>query len=186
MKMIAIFAAVIAVLIGVVVVRARHIGTKAPSSGMPAPDFTLNSQDGKSLSLRELRGKWVILYFYPKDFTGGCTVEARNFQRDLAQFELKNAVILGVSGQDEHSHQNFCAKEGLHFKLLADTNYQVSSAYDSLLNLGVGKLSARHTFLIDPDGVVRKNYLNVNAGQHSTEVLNDLAQLQPPSAPAKN
>jgi len=186
MKMIAIFAVVIVALVATMVVRARHIGAKAPSSGTPAPDFTLNSQDEKPLSLRDLRGKWVVLYFYPKDFTSGCTVEARNFQRDLAQFELKNAVILGVSGQDEHSHQNFCAKEGLHFKLLADTNYQVSSAYDSLLNLGVGKLSARYTFLIDPDGVVRKNYLNVNAGQHSAEVLNDLAQLQLPSAPAKN
>jgi len=186
MKMLTIFAAIIAVLVAAMVVRARHIGAKAPSSGMPAPDFTLNSQDGKSLSLRDLRGKWVVLYFYPKDFTSGCTVEARNFQRDLSQFELTNAVILGVSGQDENSHQKFCAKEGLHFKLLADTNYQVSSAYDSLLNLGIGKLSARHTFLIDPDGVVRKNYLNVNAGQHSAEVLNDLAQLQPPSAPAKN
>jgi len=185
MKIIAIFAVIIAVFVAIAVVRARHIGAKAPSSGMPAPDFTLNSQDGKPLSLRDLRGKWVVLYFYPKDFTSGCTAEARNFQRDLAQFELKNAVILGVSGQDEYSHQSFCAKEGLHFKLLADTNYQVSSAYDSLLNLGVGKLSARHTFLIDPDGVVRKTYLNVNAGRHSTEVLNDLAQLQPPSAPAR-
>jgi len=186
MKMIAIFAAVVAVLVAAMVVRARHIGAKAPSSGMPAPEFTLNSQGGKPLSLRELRGKWVVLYFYPKDFTTGCTVEAHNFQRDLAQFEQKNAVILGVSGQDENSHQKFCAKEGLHFKLLADTNYQVSSAYDSLLNLGVGKLSARHTFLIDPDGVVRKNYLNVNAAKHSAEVLNDLAQLQPLANPAKN
>jgi peroxiredoxin Q/BCP len=183
--MFAIFAALIAVLVAAFVVRARHIGAKAPSSGTPAPDFTLNSQDGKSLSLRDLRGKWVVLYFYPKDFTSGCTVEARNFQRDLAQFELKNAVILGVSGQDENSHQNFCAKEGLHFKLLADKNYQVSSAYDSLLNLGIGKLSARHTFLIDPDGVVRKNYLNVNAGKHSVEVLNDLEHLQPPANPVK-
>jgi thioredoxin-dependent peroxiredoxin len=186
MKMIAIFAAVIAALVAAMVVRARHTGAKAPSSGMPAPDFTLNSQDGKPLSLRDFRGKWVVLYFYPKDFTSGCTMEAHNFQRDLAQFELKNAVILGVSGQDEQSHQNFCAKEGLHFKLLADTSYQVSSAYDSLLNLGVAKLSARHTFIIDPDGVVRKSYLNVNAGMHSAEVLNDLAQLQPPANPVKN
>ena len=186
MKMFAIFAVILAVLVAAMVVRARHIGAKAPSSGMPAPDFTLNSQDGKPLNLRDLRGKWVVLYFYPKDFTSGCTVEAHNFQRDLSQFEQKNAVILGISGQDENSHQRFCAKEGLHFKLLADTNYQVSSAYDSLLNLGVGKLSARHTFLIDPDGVVRKNYLNVNAGKHSTEVLNDLAQLQPLANPVNN
>src|SRR6202158_6450283 len=120
MKMIAIFVAVIVLLVGVLVVRAMRTGGKAPSSGTPAPDFTLNSQDGKPLNLHDLRGKWVVLYFYPKDFTSGCTVEARNFQRDLAQFELKNAVILGVSGQDERSKQNFCATEGLHFKLVAE------------------------------------------------------------------
>jgi peroxiredoxin Q/BCP len=82
--------------------------------------------------------------------------------------------------QDEATHQKFCAKEGLSFKLLADTKYEVSSSYDSLVNLGVAKLSARHTFLIDPDGVVRKTYLNVNAEKHSTEVLADLSQLQQP------
>jgi peroxiredoxin Q/BCP len=184
--MIAVFAAIVAVLVVVIVARARHIGAKAPSSGMPAPEFTLNSQDGKPISLRDFRGKWVVLYFYPKDFTSGCTLEARNFQHDLAQFELKNAVILGASGQDVNSHHKFCAKEGLHFKLLADANYQVSSAYDSLMNLGVAKLSARHTFLIDPDGVVRKAYLNVNAEKHSAEVLNDLAQLQLTSARSRN
>src|SRR5229473_995080 len=178
MKMFAIFAALIAVLVAAIVVRARHIGAKAPSSRMPAPDFTLNSQDGKSLSMRDLRGKWVVLYFYPKDFTSGCTIEARNFQRDLARYEQKNAVILGVSVQDETSHQKFCAKEGLSFKLLADTNDEVSPSYDSLVNLGVAKLSARHTFLIDPGGIVRKTYLNVNAAKHSAEVLADLTGIQ--------
>ena len=155
-------------------------GEKAPSSGSLAPDFTLNSQDGKPLRLRDLRGKWVVLYFYPKDFTSGCTKEAHNFQRDFPQYERKNAIILGVSVQDEATHQDFCAKEGLSFKLLADTGYAVSSSYDSLVNLGVAKLSARHTFLIDPAGVVRKTYLNVNAEKHSAEVLADLSQLQQP------
>src|SRR2546427_7483460 len=178
MKMLSIFAAIIAVLVPAMLVRARHIGAKAPSSGMPAPDFTLNSQEGKPLSLRDLRGKWVVLYFYPKDFTSGCTIEARNFQRDLARYEQKNAVILGVSVQDETSHQKFCAKEGLSFKLLADTNDEVSSSYDSLVNLGVAKLSARHTFLIDPGGIVQTTYLNVNAAKHSAEVLADLTGLQ--------
>jgi thioredoxin-dependent peroxiredoxin len=178
MKMIWIFVGVILLLVGFAVVRAMGTGKKAPSSGTPAPDFTLNSQDGKPLSLRELRGKWVVLYFYPKDFTSGCTKEAHNFQRDLRQFEQKNAIILGVSVQDEATHQKFCAKEGLSFKLLADTKYAVSSSYDSLVNLGVAKLSARHTFLIDPNGVVRKTYLNVNAEKHSAEVLSDLASLQ--------
>ncbi len=176
--MIGIYIIVIVLLVGVVVVRAMRTGGKALSSGTPAPDFTLNSQDGKPLSLRDLRGKWVVLYFYPKDFTSGCTKEAHNFQRDLRQYEEKNAIILGVSVQDELTHQKFCAKEGLSFKLLADTKYQVSSSYDSLVNLGVAKLSARHTFLIDPAGVVRKTYLNVNAEKHSAEVLADLTQLQ--------
>ena len=180
MKIIGILVAVIVLLVGVVVVRAMRTGEKAPSSGTPAPDFTLNSQDGKPLSLHDLRGKWVVLYFYPKDFTSGCTKEAHNFQRDLPQYEQKNAIILGVSVQDQATHQKFCAKEGLGFKVLADTNYQASSAYDSLVNLGVAKLSARHTFLIDPSGVVRKSYLNVNAENHSTEVLADLSQLQQP------
>jgi peroxiredoxin Q/BCP len=178
MKMLAIILAVIVVFTILMVVRASHTGEKAPSSGTPAPDFTLNSQDGKPLRLQDLRGKWVVLYFYPKDFTSGCTKEAHNFQRDLAQYEQKNAVILGLSVQDEATHQKFCAKEGLSFKLLADTRYEVSSSYDSLVNLGVARLSARHTFLIDPAGIVRKTYLNVNVERHSAEVLADLAQLQ--------
>src|SRR5438876_1963582 len=178
MKMIGIFVAVFVLLIGIAVVRGIRTGGKAPSSGATAPNFKLNSQDGKPLSLHDLRGKWVVLYFYPKDFTSGCTKEAHNFQRDLNQYEQKNAIILGVSVQDEATHQKFCAKEGLSFKLLADTKYEVSSSYDSLVNLGVAKLSARHTFLIDPSGVVRKTYLNVNAEKHSAEVLADLTQLQ--------
>src|SRR5260370_6436558 len=182
MKMIGISVVVIVLLVAILAVRAMRTGDKAPPSGTSAPDFTLNSQDGKPLSLHDFRGKWVVLYFYPKDFTSGCTKEAHNFQRDLAQYEQKNAVILGVSVQDEASHQKFCAKEGLSFQLLADTKHQVSASYDSLVNLGVAKLSARHTFLIDPNGVVRKAYLNVNPAKHSAEVLADLAELQLASA----
>src|SRR6202140_1821274 len=136
MKMIWIFVPAFLLFVGFTVVRAMATGKNAPSSGTPAPDFTLNSQDGKPLSLRDLRGKWVVLYFYPKDFTSGCTKEAHNFQRDLPQYEQKNAIVLGVSVQDETTHQKFCAKEGLSFKLLADTKYEVSSSYDSLVNLG--------------------------------------------------
>jgi thioredoxin-dependent peroxiredoxin len=158
--------------------RAMRADSKAPAVGSAAPDFTLNSQESKPISLHDFKGKWVVLYFYPKDFTSGCTVEAHNFQRDLAQYEQKNAVILGVSVQDEDSHQKFCAKEGLNFKLLADTKQEVSTMYDSVMNLGVAKLSARHTFLIDPDGVVRKVYLDVKPQQHSEEVLAALTELQ--------
>jgi thioredoxin-dependent peroxiredoxin len=159
-------------------VRAMHAGDKAPAVGTSAPDFTLNSQEGKPVSLHDFKGKWVVLYFYPKDFTSGCTVEAHNFQRDQAQYEAKNAAIIGVSMQDEDSHQKFCTKEGLTFKLLADTKQEVSTTYDSIMNIGVAKLSARHTFLIDPQGKVEKVWLDVKPDKHSEEVLAALAELQ--------
>ena len=178
MKIIGILLALFILLAVVVAVRAMRSGEKAPPAGTPAPDFTLNSQDGKPVSLHDFKGKWVVLYFYPKDFTSGCTREAHNFQRDQAQYEQKNAIVLGVSGQDENSHQKFCAKEGLSFKLLADTKYAVSTSYDSLMDVGVARISARHTFLIDPAGIVRKAYLKVDAATHSAEVLANLAQLQ--------
>lgn len=181
MKMLTVFIAVIVavlLLVGLVAARASRNAAKAPVAGTPAPDFTLNAQDGKPVSLRGFRGQWVVLYFYPKDFTSGCTKEARNFQHDLALYEQKNAVILGVSGQDEVSHEKFCTAEGLHFKLLADAHCELSARYGSVVDLGVAKLSARHTFLIDPTGVIRKVYLNVNPSKHSAEVLADLAELQ--------
>jgi thioredoxin-dependent peroxiredoxin len=171
--------AFVALLVGGTVSRA---GGEAPAVGSPAPDFTLNSQEGKPVSLHDFKGKWVVLYFYPKDFTSGCTVEAHNFQRDLAQYEQKNAVIVGVSVQDEDSHQKFCTKEGLSFKLLADTKNEVSSQYDSVMNVAVTKLSARHTFLIDPQGKVQKVWLQVDPKKHSEEVLATLTELQSATA----
>src|ERR1051326_8179902 len=157
-------------------------GANAPTVGTLAPDFTLNSQENKPVSLRDFRGKWVVLYFYPKDFTSGCTVESHNFQRDLALYEQKNAVILGVSVQDEDSHQKFCTKEGLHFKLLADTKQEVSTQYDSVMTYNQAKYSARHTFLIDPQGKVQKVWLEVKPDKHSEEVLAALTELQGVSA----
>lgn len=181
MKMLTYITAVIVtilLLVGLVMARASRSAAKAPAAGTPAPDFTLNAQDGKPVSLRDFRGQWVVLYFYPKDFTSGCTKEARNFQHDLALYEQKNVVILGVSGQDEVSHEKFCTAEGLHFKLLADAHCQLSARYGSVVDLGVAKLSARHTFLIDPTGVIRKVYRKVDPSKHSAEVLADLAELQ--------
>ncbi|MEQ1352876.1 MAG: peroxiredoxin [Candidatus Acidiferrum sp.] len=166
---------ILAVAVGYRVARA---GDKAPAVGTAAPDFTLNSQENKAVSLHDFKGKWVVLYFYPKDFTSGCTVEAHNFQRDQAQYDAKNAVIIGVSMQDADSHQKFCTKEGLSFKLLADTDSHVSTTYDSVMNFGVTKLSARHTFLIDPHGVIQRVYTDVKPEKHSEEVLADLATLQ--------
>ena len=169
--------AVLAVAVGISSLRA---GDKAPAVGTAAPEFTLNSQEGKAVSLHDFKGKWVVLYFYPKDFTSGCTVEAHNFQRDLAQYEQKNAAIVGVSVQDEDSHQKFCTKEGLSFKLLADTKQEVSTQYDSVIP--VVRLSARHTFLIDPQGKVEKVWLDVKPDKHSEEVLVALTALQGASA----
>jgi thioredoxin-dependent peroxiredoxin len=169
--------AVILLAVSTLVARNLRAGDKAPAIGSEAPDFTLNSQDGKPVSLHDFHGKWVVLYFYPKDMTTGCTIEAHNFQRDLSKYEAKNAVILGVSVQDEKSHQEFCAKEGLNFKLLADTKDQVSEKYDSIMNLGVTKLSARHTFLIDPTGKVRKVWTDVDVKTHSDQVLAALDEL---------
>ena len=149
-----------------------------PEVGQPAPEFTLKNQEGKEVSLKDYRGKWVVLYFYPKDFTSGCTIEARNFQRDLASYEKINAVILGVSVDTSESHQGFCTKEGLSFKLLADTETTVSTAYGSVMEYQGKKLSARNTFIIDPKGKIGKVYTGVKPMVHSEEVLAALAELQ--------
>ena len=149
-----------------------------PAVGTTAPDFTLNSQEGKPVSLSQYRGKWVVLYFYPKDMTSGCTIEAHNFQRDQAKYDALKTVILGVSVQDSQSHEQFCTKEGLTFKLLADTDHKVSEEYGSLKNYAVMKLSARNTFIIDPQGKIVKEYIGVDPTKHSDEVLTELASLQ--------
>jgi len=149
-----------------------------PEVGTAAPDFTLPSEDGVPVSLKDYRGKWVVLYFYPKDFTGGCTIEARHFQRDRDQYTKKNAVILGVSVDSADSHKQFCAKEGLNFKLLADTEHKVSSEYGSVLNFGVTQIAARHTFIIDPEGKIVKVYTSVNPKKHSEELVAALDELQ--------
>ena len=151
---------------------------KPVSEGDKAPDFTLPSQDGAPISLEQYRGKWVVLYFYPKDFTQGCTVEAHNFQRDGAQYQAKNAVVLGVSLDTSDSHRQFCAKEGLNFKLLADESAKVVTQYGSLTDFQGKKYAARNTFIIDPSGVVRKIYRGVKPGGHSEEVLGALSDLQ--------
>ena len=149
-----------------------------PSVGSAAPEFTLNSQDGTPVSLKDYRGKWVVLYFYPKDFTSGCTIEAHNFQRDLAQYQQKNAVILGVSVDTADSHKQFCTKEGLNFKLLADTDHKVSTTYDSMMSYQGMQIAARHTFIINPEGKIVKAYTEVKPNEHSAEVLAALTDLQ--------
>jgi len=167
------------VIIAVVLLVPRLLSRSAtPSEGSVAPDFALTSQDGSSVRLKDYRGKWVILYFYPKDQTPGCTREAHNFQVDQPKYAERNAVVLGVSLDSVDSHKQFCAKEGLNFKLLADPDHKVTSQYGSLTNFGVVKFAARHTFIIDPQGRIAKAYTSVDPTRHSNEVLTALAQLQ--------
>src|SRR3954471_3104162 len=103
-----------------------------PQVGQQAPDFSLPSQEGPNVSIKQFRGKWVVLYFYPKDMTQGCTIEAHNFQQDLPKYDKANAAIVGVSVDSVDSHKEFCTKESLTFKLLADTDKKVVDQYGSL------------------------------------------------------
>ena len=160
------------------IVFGTKIGHALPQAGQMAPDFSLRSQDGKHVSLKDYRGYWVVLYFYPRDMTSGCTIQAHNFQRDSALYAAANAVVLGVSVDNVESHKEFCTKESLSFKLLADTSTSVSKAYGSLKHILTTALSERNTFLIDPQGKIAKVYPKVSVSKHSEEVLADLKRLQ--------
>ena len=174
-KYVFIFAFVVAAMLACNSVNAVN---EMPAVGAPAPTFTLVNNEGKQINLNDYKGKWVVLYFYPKDFTSGCTLEAKNFQRDLAKYDAANAVILGVSVDTAESHKEFCTKEGLNFKLLSDTDAKVSTEYGSIMEYNGAKLSARNTFIIDPQGKIAKVFEKVKVGGHSDEVLAALATLQ--------
>jgi thioredoxin-dependent peroxiredoxin len=168
-----------AVVVGAVLyVTVQAADQTMPAVGQAAPTFTLPSQDGSQISLASFRGKWVVLYFYPKDMTSGCTIEAHNFQRDQAQFDARNAVILGVSVDNVDSHKQFCTKDGLTFRLLADPNHTVVDAYGSLGSFMTMKIANRNTFLIDPQGNIVKIWTKVQVQHHSEEVLAAIDQLK--------
>jgi thioredoxin-dependent peroxiredoxin len=171
-----VFAAAVALTVSVVAVRAAD--EAMPSAGQMAPTFTLPSQDGNQVSLDSFRGKWVVLYFYPKDMTQGCTIEAHNFQRDQAKYDALNAAIVGVSVDTPDSHKQFCTKEGLTFKLLADPEHKVVDEYGSLGHFGTMTIAMRNTFLIDPKGKIVKVWTKVNPQVHSEEVLAAIAEAQ--------
>jgi thioredoxin-dependent peroxiredoxin len=145
-----------------------------PKVGDMAPDFSLPSQEGETVQLSKLRGQWVVLYFYPKDMTPGCTIEAHNFAKDQPQYAARKAVVLGVSVDGVDSHKRFCTKENLNFRLLADTERKVSVAYGSLNNFLVMKVAARRTFLIDPQGRIARVFADVKPATHSQEVVQAL------------
>jgi peroxiredoxin Q/BCP len=144
--------------------------------GTTAPNFTLPSQEETPVSLSDYRGKWVVLYFYPKDMTSGCTVEAHNFQRDQAKYDAVNAVVLGVSLDSVKSHKTFCTKDSLSFKLLADPDHKAIDAYGvPILFTPIGRLAQRDTFLISPDGKIVKFWTVKDIKAHSNEVLAAIA-----------
>jgi peroxiredoxin Q/BCP len=144
--------------------------------GTAAPNFTLPSQDNTPISLADYKGKFVVLYFYPKDKTTGCTIEAHNFQRDLDKYKALNAVVLGVSLDTADSHKSFCTKESLTFKLLADPEHKVVDAYGvPVKDMGVMKFAERDSFLIDPSGKVVKSWAKVDPNTHSETVLAAIA-----------
>jgi len=151
------------------------LGGKQPPLNEPAPKFTLptNTGDGE-IALSDYRGKWVVLYFYPEDFTSGCTLEAKRFQQDLPQYQARNTQIIGVSADDVQSHEKFCDELGVEFPLLADIDGSVSKAYGSWF----GIRALRHTYLIDPDGILREIFIGVKPPIHSRQVLARLDELQ--------
>ncbi len=159
-------------------VRAFAASDPIPQVGQTAPQFSLPSQEGTPVSLSQFKGKWVVLYFYPKDQTSGCTIEARNFQKDIGKFEAANAVVLGVSVDSVKSHQAFCTKDGLHFKLLSDTGKNVVKEYGSLGDYMGFKIAKRNTFLVNPEGKIAKEWIGVDPTHHSTEVLDAIESLR--------
>lgn len=159
-------------------IAATALAAGLPAAGQKAPEFSLVTDQGSEASLADYRGKWVVLYFYPKDFTSGCTLQAHNFQRDLAKYEERGAVILGVSVDSPESHKEFCAKEGLGFRLLSDSDASVSAAYGSVMEYEGKTYSARNTFLIDPQGKIVRVFEKVKPASHSAEVLAALDELR--------
>lgn len=177
-KVTLIIAAVVVVVLGGLAVHSFADNGPMPQVGQTAPTFTLPSQEGTPVSLDSFHGKWVVLYFYPKDMTSGCTIEAHNFQRDLDKYRAANAVVLGVSVDSVDSHKQFCAKDSLSFTLLSDTDKKVVSEYGSLGSYGPLKIANRNTFLIDPQGKIVKVWTGVNPNNHSEEVLTALNGLE--------
>lgn len=160
----------VALLLGISCARAA-----LPAPGAPAPEFSLADHSGKTRTLAEFRGKWVVLYFYPKDDTPGCTEEACNFRDDIFALDQLGAQVLGVSLDDSASHAQFAKKYSLPFPLLADPTGAVTRRYGALAE--GSRYARRYTFLIDPAGKVAKVYTSVETSRHSAEVIGDLKRL---------
>ena len=175
MRLLALFLAMLAVI--VMWMRLGCAGER-PQVGQPAPLFSLPDQNGKVHSLDEYKGRWVVLYFYPKDDTPGCTQEACTFRDDLHKLTALGAQVIGVSVDDSASHAEFARKYHLPFPLLADKEGRIAASYGALMNLGLIRFARRYTFLIDPQGKVAKSYLKVDTSRHSREIVDDIARLK--------
>lgn len=154
----------------------------APAEGSAAPDFKLQDQKGDWHTLNQYKGKFVVLYFYPKDNTPGCTTQACELRDNIFAFKKVDAVILGVSVDDVASHKKFAEEHSLPFDILADSSQEVSTKYGVLKNFGVTKLASRQTFLIGPDGKVVKHWANVDPKGHSDMVLAEIKSHSPAKA----
>ncbi|WP_263410555.1 peroxiredoxin [Terriglobus tenax] len=160
---------------GSLAIRARAAEGFLPV-GSKAPEFSAISQEDKAVHLSDYKGKWVVLYFYPKDQTTGCTLEAHNFQRDMKKYEAAKAVVLGVSLDTVESHKTWCSKDTFSFKLLADPEHKVIDAYNvPIAERGTMKFAARTTYLIDPKGNVAKVWEVKDIPNHSDEILATIA-----------
>ena len=151
-----------------------------PKVGEAAPGFSLLDQGGKTHSLAEFRDKWLVLYFYPKDDTPGCTEQACTFRDDWHKLASMGAAVVGVSVDDVASHAAFANKFSLPFPLLADTKGEIAARYGSIYNLGLVKFARRNTFLIDPEGRIARVYLSADTSRNSQQVIDDLRQLTKP------
>jgi thioredoxin-dependent peroxiredoxin len=171
------FIVIVLLSIGLLMLRNISHAKEIPSAGDAAPAFALSDQNGKPHKLSDYSGKWVVLYFYPKDDTPGCTKEACSFRDDLAKLEKLGAQVVGVSVDDTESHARFANKYHLPFPLLADKDGKVADSYGALTNLFLVKIAKRYTFLIDPRGNIAKTYLSVDTSRHSQEIIDDLKQL---------
>lgn len=150
---------------------------EVPKVGQNAPVFSLQDQEGKLHKLSDYSGKWLVLYFYPKDDTPGCTQEACAFRDDLHHLTVLGAVVVGISVDDSRSHAEFAKKYHLPFPLLADSAGEVATRYGVLLNLGLFKMAKRYTFLINPQGKIGKVYDKVETSRHSQEIIDDLKRI---------
>jgi len=153
-----------------------HAGS-IPKIGSPAPEFMLPDAKQQTHTLKDYAGKWLVLYFYPKNDTPGCTKEACAFRDDLFQIEKLNARVVGISVDDTDSHAAFAKKYNLPFPLLSDKDGKVADSYGALRNLGIMKIAKRYTYLIDPQGRIAKVYLSVDTSRHSQEIIDDLKRL---------